>query len=184
MVGDGPPWCRRPRRHRYAPSTDRSPAGARRDQFFGAREIGFAGGAGEQSVVTDAMEPFWQDVDQGRPDRGRRAAIVEGRDAPAVRGSSTTGRAPAYSSFLPRACDFPTGRGALWVVGHGVGAARRLVRGPRRLSGVIIRTAFLDQPCARRIAEFSPTRHLRRSYVGHSRSGGVSSPIGRDFPPR
>ena len=40
----------------------------RSDQLFGAREIGFAGGTGEQSVVTDAMEPVWQNVQQEAPD--------------------------------------------------------------------------------------------------------------------
>src|SRR6516225_11032585 len=37
-------------------------------QLFGARDIGFAGGSGEQSVVTDAMEPLWQNVQQEAPD--------------------------------------------------------------------------------------------------------------------
>jgi len=31
----------------------------RGDKLFGARDIGFAGGTGEQSVVTDAMESLW-----------------------------------------------------------------------------------------------------------------------------
>ena len=38
--------------------------GGRGDQFFGARDIGFACGSGEQSAVTDAMEPLWQNVQQ------------------------------------------------------------------------------------------------------------------------
>jgi len=41
--------------------------GGRGDQFFGARDIGFACGSGEQSVVTDAMEPLWQNVQQEAP---------------------------------------------------------------------------------------------------------------------
>jgi hypothetical protein len=38
------------------------------DQFSGARDVGLAGGAGEQSVVADAMEPFWQNVEQEASD--------------------------------------------------------------------------------------------------------------------
>jgi hypothetical protein len=34
----------------------------------GARDIGLAGGAGEQSVMADAMEPRWQNVEQEAPD--------------------------------------------------------------------------------------------------------------------
>jgi len=43
----------------HARLTDRSTAGAQRSAFFGASDIGFAGGTGEQSVVTDAMEIPW-----------------------------------------------------------------------------------------------------------------------------
>ena len=38
------------------------------DQFSGTRDILLAGGAGEQPVVTDAVEPLWQDVEQEAPD--------------------------------------------------------------------------------------------------------------------
>ena len=38
------------------------------DQFSGARDIGLAGGAGEQPVVSDAVEPLGQDVEQEAPD--------------------------------------------------------------------------------------------------------------------
>src|SRR5260370_29186894 len=38
------------------------------DQFSGTRDTGLAGGAGEQPVVPDAMEPLWQDVEEGAPD--------------------------------------------------------------------------------------------------------------------
>ena len=38
------------------------------DQFSGARDIGLAGGAGEQPVVTDAVEALGQDVEQEAPD--------------------------------------------------------------------------------------------------------------------
>src|SRR6266481_5872847 len=38
------------------------------DQFSGTRDIFLAGGAGEQPVVTDAVEPLWQDVEQEAPD--------------------------------------------------------------------------------------------------------------------
>src|SRR4249920_2640408 len=37
-------------------------------QHPGARDVGLAAGAGEQPVVTDAVEPFWQDVKQETPD--------------------------------------------------------------------------------------------------------------------
>src|SRR6266851_2651347 len=40
----------------------------RGDQFSGTRDIGLAGGAGEQPVVPDAMEPLWQDVEEEAPD--------------------------------------------------------------------------------------------------------------------
>src|SRR5260370_42566999 len=40
----------------------------RGDQFSGARDIGLEGGAGEQPVVPDAMEPLWQDVEEEAPD--------------------------------------------------------------------------------------------------------------------
>jgi len=40
----------------------------RGDQFPGARDIGLAGGAGEEAVVTDAVEPLRQDVEQEAPD--------------------------------------------------------------------------------------------------------------------
>ena len=40
----------------------------RGDQFSGARDIGLAGGAGEQPVVTDAVEALGQDVEQEAPD--------------------------------------------------------------------------------------------------------------------
>jgi hypothetical protein len=40
----------------------------RGDQFSGARNVGLAGGAGEQSVVADAMEPLGQNVEQEAPD--------------------------------------------------------------------------------------------------------------------
>jgi hypothetical protein len=42
-------------------------AGSRRgrhDQLFGARNVRFAGGAGEQSVVADAMEPVGQNMQE------------------------------------------------------------------------------------------------------------------------
>src|SRR5260370_304572 len=39
------------------------------DQFSGARDVGLAGGAGEQSVVADAMEPLWQNMEQEAPDK-------------------------------------------------------------------------------------------------------------------
>ena len=37
------------------------------DQFSGTRDIGLAGGAGEQPVVTDTVEALWQDVEQEAP---------------------------------------------------------------------------------------------------------------------
>ena len=40
----------------------------RGDQFCGTRDVGLAGGAGEQSVVADAMEPLGQNVEQEAPD--------------------------------------------------------------------------------------------------------------------
>ena len=40
----------------------------RGDQFSGARNVGLAGGAGEQSVVADAMEAVGQNVEQEAPD--------------------------------------------------------------------------------------------------------------------
>src|SRR5438132_10896949 len=40
----------------------------RGDQFSGTRDVGLAGGAGEQSVVADAMEPLRQNVEQEAPD--------------------------------------------------------------------------------------------------------------------
>jgi hypothetical protein len=40
----------------------------RGDQFPGARDIGLAGGAGEEAVMTDAVEPLRQDVEQEAPD--------------------------------------------------------------------------------------------------------------------
>src|SRR3979409_446972 len=50
------PCWRLHRRHRYG------------DQFPGTRNAGLAGGSGEQPVVTDAVEPLWQDVEQEAPD--------------------------------------------------------------------------------------------------------------------
>src|SRR5882757_6743971 len=51
----------------------------RGDQFSGARDVGLAGGAGEQSVVADAMEPLRQNVEQEAPDelvgRERHGAV-------------------------------------------------------------------------------------------------------------
>jgi hypothetical protein len=44
----------------------------RGDQFSGARDVGLAGGAGEQPVVTDAMEPFWQYVEEKAPNELER----------------------------------------------------------------------------------------------------------------
>src|SRR6202045_1907093 len=38
------------------------------DQFSGTRDILLAGGAGEQPVVTDAVEPLWRDVEEEAPD--------------------------------------------------------------------------------------------------------------------
>jgi hypothetical protein len=38
------------------------------DQVLGARDIGFAAGAGQQSVVADAMKPLRQNVEQEAPD--------------------------------------------------------------------------------------------------------------------
>src|SRR5258708_38646521 len=38
------------------------------DQFSVTRDILLAGGAGEQPVVTDAVRPLWQDVEQEAPD--------------------------------------------------------------------------------------------------------------------
>jgi hypothetical protein len=40
----------------------------RGDQFSGARDVGLAGGAGEQSAVADVMEPLRQNVKQEAPD--------------------------------------------------------------------------------------------------------------------
>jgi len=37
-------------------------------QVLGARDIGFAAGAGQQPVVADAMKPLWQNVEQEAPD--------------------------------------------------------------------------------------------------------------------
>jgi len=37
-------------------------------QVLGARDIGFAAGAGQQSVVADAMKPLRQNVEQEAPD--------------------------------------------------------------------------------------------------------------------
>src|SRR5271155_724999 len=49
------------------------------DQLSGARDVGFAGGAGEQSVVADTVEALWQNVEQEAPDelvgRQRHGAI-------------------------------------------------------------------------------------------------------------
>src|SRR5260370_26162099 len=47
---------RLPRRHRCG------------DQFPGTRNAGLAGSGGEEAVVTDAMEPLGQDVEQEAPD--------------------------------------------------------------------------------------------------------------------
>src|SRR6516225_7674824 len=91
MAGNGPPLHQRPGSGHRAQLPGRSTAGAQRsalwharhwlcrwhwrairsdgsDQLFGTRDIGFAGGTGEQSVVTDAMEPLWQNVQQEAPD--------------------------------------------------------------------------------------------------------------------
>lgn len=38
------------------------------DKFSGARDIGLAAGAGEEPVVTDAVEPVGEDVEQEPPD--------------------------------------------------------------------------------------------------------------------
>jgi hypothetical protein len=55
------------------------------DQFPGARDIGLAGGAGEQSVVTDAMAPFGrtpsaeplrQNVQQEAPDVSCGVSVI------------------------------------------------------------------------------------------------------------
>ena len=49
------------------------------DQLPRTRNAGLAGGAGEQPVVADAMEPLWQDMQQEAPDelvgRERHRAI-------------------------------------------------------------------------------------------------------------
>ena len=58
------------------------------DQLPGARDIGFAAGAGEQPVVADAVESLGQDVEQEAPDElvGRRASWCD--TAPARRGDN------------------------------------------------------------------------------------------------
>src|SRR3954452_7280028 len=38
------------------------------DQLLCARDVGFAGGTGEQAVMADAVEPLGQDVEQETPD--------------------------------------------------------------------------------------------------------------------
>jgi hypothetical protein len=38
------------------------------DQLPGARNVGFAAGAGEQPVVADAVKSLWQNVEQEAPD--------------------------------------------------------------------------------------------------------------------
>ena len=48
----------------------------RGDQFSGARDIGLAGGAGEEAVVTDAVEPLGQDVEQEAPDELVGASVI------------------------------------------------------------------------------------------------------------
>ena len=40
----------------------------RSDQLFGTRDVRFAAGAGEQSIVADAMEPLGQNMEQKAPD--------------------------------------------------------------------------------------------------------------------
>src|ERR1700719_4876598 len=59
---------RPPRRHRCG------------DQFPGTRNAGLAGGGGEQPVVTNAVEPLGQDVEQEAPDelvgRERNRAVA------------------------------------------------------------------------------------------------------------
>src|ERR1700730_15740248 len=45
----------------------------RGDQYSGACNVGLAGGAGEQSVVADAMEPLRQNVEQEAPDELARS---------------------------------------------------------------------------------------------------------------
>jgi hypothetical protein len=46
------------------------------DQFSGARDIGLAGGAGEQPVVSDAVEPLGQDVEQEAPMNSSGARVM------------------------------------------------------------------------------------------------------------
>jgi hypothetical protein len=38
------------------------------NELLGARDVGFAAGAGQQPVVADAVKPFWQNVEQEAPD--------------------------------------------------------------------------------------------------------------------
>ena len=55
----------------------------RGNQLPRLRDVGFAGGAREQAVVADAVEPFGQDVEQKAPDElVRRSVIVRYRACP------------------------------------------------------------------------------------------------------
>src|SRR5713226_5123080 len=68
MAGDGLPGRRRPGPRRRALPAGPSTAGARRSAPGRARYWGLAGGGGQQSVVTDAVEPVGQNVEQEAPD--------------------------------------------------------------------------------------------------------------------
>src|SRR5215472_5187043 len=63
---------------------DRRPG--RGDQFFGVSDVRLAGGAGEQSIVANAVEAFGQKVEQEAPDEfiGRQRHRAEALPAVAA----------------------------------------------------------------------------------------------------
>src|SRR5438270_51791 len=60
------------------------------DQFSGTRDILLAGGAGEQPVATDAVEPLWQDMEQEAPDELVGGERHGAQPRPAVGSTSAT----------------------------------------------------------------------------------------------
>src|SRR6202011_1083461 len=97
------------------------------DQFSGTRDILLAGGAGEQPVVTDAVEPLWQEVEQEAPDE-----LVGGRASWCATAPGRRGGSPCSG----RSHRVRRGRaGGYWRWRHGecIGRDRRaLPRGRRR----------------------------------------------------
>ncbi|GAC1575770.1 MAG: hypothetical protein NVS3B5_06980 [Sphingomicrobium sp.] len=55
-----------------------------RKQSAGVVEMSLAGGAGEQAVMTDPMEPAWQDVEQEVGTNMREIVIIGRRPRPAL----------------------------------------------------------------------------------------------------